>query len=183
MLIFEHNGVLLGAQGWGRSGVARRLDVLSTALITGVRTEELEDLALCYAPPYGNASDAVNTLGTMAGNVLSGRVKFISPFSIEWNNLIQDAMIIDVRPPEMFETDHLKNAINIPQTAMRSNLDSIPQDKPVILYCNRSIRAYLAAVMLKNRGFDNIFVLSGGLYLYNELNKNQAEENETQALL
>ena len=182
-LLFDHNGVLLGAQGWGRSGVARRLDVLSTALITGVRTEELEDLALCYAPPYGNASDAVNTLGTMAGNVLSGRVKFISPFSIEWNNLAQDAMIIDVRPPEMFETDHLKNAINIPQTAMRSNLDSIPQDKPVILYCNRSIRAYLAAVMLKNRGFDNIFVLSGGLYLYNELNKNQAEENETQALL
>jgi len=47
------------------------------------------------------------------------------------------------------------------------------------LYCNRSIRAYLAAVMLGNRGFDNIYVLSGGLYLYNEILKNQAENNET----
>ena len=103
----------------------------------------------------------------------------MSPFSIEWNNLIQDAMIIDVRSPEVFEAEHLENAVNIPQTAIRNNLSSIPQDKPVILYCNRSIRAYLAAVMLGNRGFDNIYVLSGGLYLYNEILKNQAENNET----
>lgn len=178
-LLFNRKGVILGAQGWGRSGVARRLDVLATALITGIRTSDLEDLALCYAPPYGNASDIINTLGTMAGNVLSGRVKFVSPFSIQWNNLTREAMIIDVRSPEVFEAEHLENAVNIPQTAMRNNLSSIPQDKPVILYCNRSIRAYLAAVMLGNRGFDNIYVLSGGLYLYNEILKNQAENNET----
>ena len=149
--------------------------------MTGVPANELEDLALCYAPPYGNASDAVNTLGTMAENVLNGRVKFISPFSGEWGQMAAEAMIIDVRPPEMFEKGHLPHAINIPQTAIRNNLSSIPQDKPVVLYCNRSIRAYVAAALLNNRGFDNIYVLSGGLYLYNEIEQNLREQNQTEA--
>ena len=178
-LLFDKKGLLLGAQGWGRKGIDKRLDVLATAIITGVRADELEDISLCYAPPYGNASDAVNTLGTMAENVMSGRVKFVSPFSIEWNNMTQEAMIIDVRPPEMYEKGHLEHAINIPQTAIRNNLGSIPQDKPVILYCNRGIRAYIAACLLHNRGFENIYVLSGGQYLYDEINKDIAGRNET----
>ena len=84
-------------------------------------------------------------------------------------------------PPEMFEKGHLPHAINIPQTAIRNNLSSIPQDKPVVLYCNRSIRAYVAAALLNNRGFDNIYVLSGGLYLYNEIEQNLREQNQTEA--
>lgn len=182
-LLFDKKGLLLGAQGWGRTGIDKRLDVLATAIITGVRADELEDIALCYAPPYGSASDAVNTLGTMAGNVMDGRVKFVSPFSIEWNNMTQEAMIIDVRPPEMFDQGHLEHAINIPQTAIRNNLSSIPHDKPVILYCNRGIRAYIAASILHNRGFDNIYVLSGGQYLYDEINKDIAGRNKTLASL
>jgi len=178
-LLFDRKGLLLGAQGWGRPDIVRRLDVLSTAILTGVHAEELSDLCLCYAPPYGNANDAVNTLGTMAGNVLSGQVKFVSPFDIDANNFTEKAVIIDVRSPEAFEAGHLENAINIPQTAIRSNLASVPHDKPVILYCNRSIRAYITACLLKNRGFDNIYVLSGGKYLYDEIRKNRIEQNET----
>ena len=52
---------------------------------------------------------------------------------------------------------------------------------PVVLYCNRSIRAYVAAALLNNRGFDNIYVLSGGLYLYNEIEQNLREQNQTEA--
>lgn len=180
-LLFDRKGRLLGIQALGNREAVRKTDVTATAIMTGVPANELEDLALCYAPPYGNASDAVNTLGTMAENVLNGRVKFISPFSGEWGQMAAEAMIIDVRPPEMFEKGHLPHAINIPQTAIRNNLSSIPQDKPVVLYCNRSIRAYVAAALLNNRGFDNIYVLSGGLYLYNEIEQNLREQNQTEA--
>lgn len=180
-LLFDRKGRLLGIQALGNREAVRKTDVTATAIMTGVPANELEDLALCYAPPYGNASDAVNTLGTMAENVLNGRVKFVSPFSGEWEQMAAEAMIIDVRPPEMFEKGHLPHAINIPQTAIRNNLSSIPQDKPVVLYCNRSIRAYVAAALLNNRGFDNIYVLSGGLYLYNEIEQNLREQNQTEA--
>lgn len=89
--------------------------------MTGVPANELEDLALCYAPPYGNASDAVNTLGTMAENVLNGRVKFVSPFSGEWEQMAAEAMIIDVRPPEMFE----KGTFPMPSTFLKPQSETI----------------------------------------------------------
>ena len=182
-LLFDKQGTLLGVQAWGKQGIDKRTDILATAIISGIKAEELEDLALCYAPPYGSAGDAVNTLGAMASNVLSGRVKFVPPFSIEWNNLTQGTMLIDVRSHKDFEQSHLEHAINIPQDAIRHNLSSIPQDKPVILYDDRGIRSYVAASILHNHGFKNIYVLSGGKHLYDELLKNLSDENETLAHL
>ncbi len=80
-------------------------------------------------------------------------------------------MLVDVRMPEAFEEDHLPEAINIPLNAIRNNLDSFPHDKKVVLYCNRGYGAYTAACILEERGFDNIYILSGSLNLYKEMQK------------
>ena len=50
-------GKLLGAQGIGRKGVDKRIDVLATALYAGLTVFDLENLDLAYAPPYASAKD------------------------------------------------------------------------------------------------------------------------------
>ena len=58
-LVHEPGGRLLGAQMVGRSGVAKRIDVVATALQAGFGVEDLADLDLSYAPPYAPVYEPV----------------------------------------------------------------------------------------------------------------------------
>jgi NADPH-dependent 2,4-dienoyl-CoA reductase/sulfur reductase-like enzyme len=50
---------LLGGQFIGHSGVAKRTDVIATALYHNMRIDELEDLDLSYAPPFNSVWDPI----------------------------------------------------------------------------------------------------------------------------
>ena len=67
------DGRVLGAQAAGWDGVDKRIDVLAVAVRAGLTVEDLEELELAYAPPYGSAKDPVNMAGFQAANVLPGR--------------------------------------------------------------------------------------------------------------
>ncbi|MDT8440863.1 MAG: FAD-dependent oxidoreductase [Desulfuromonadales bacterium] len=55
------SGRLLGAQIVGMEGAAKRIDVMATALTTGMTAQELIDLDLSYAPPFSPVWDPVQT--------------------------------------------------------------------------------------------------------------------------
>jgi NADPH-dependent 2,4-dienoyl-CoA reductase/sulfur reductase-like enzyme len=59
-------GRLLGAQMAGVGVVAKRIDVLATALAAGFTVEALEDLDLSYAPPLAPVYDPVLMAATVA---------------------------------------------------------------------------------------------------------------------
>ena len=52
-------GRLLGGAITGEEGVAGRINVIATALQSGLRVEEFEGLDLCYAPPFAPVWDPV----------------------------------------------------------------------------------------------------------------------------
>ncbi|MGI8691590.1 MAG: FAD-dependent oxidoreductase [Geodermatophilaceae bacterium] len=58
-LVFEPTGRLLGGQLAGRDGVAKRIDVLATALYAGLSVADLTELDLSYAPPFAPVYDPV----------------------------------------------------------------------------------------------------------------------------
>jgi hypothetical protein len=62
------DGSLLGAQATGLAGVDKRLDVLATAIAGGLTIDDLAELELAYAPPFGSAKDIVNLAGMAACN-------------------------------------------------------------------------------------------------------------------
>lgn len=55
-------GRLLGAQIVGEEGTAKRIDVLATAIQAGLDVEQLVDLDLGYAPPFGPVWDPVHVV-------------------------------------------------------------------------------------------------------------------------
>ena len=79
-VIFDPNdGAILGAQIVGRNGVDKRIDVIATAMVNGMKADQLADLELAYAPPFSSAKDPVNLLGYMAENILSGDCDVVAP--------------------------------------------------------------------------------------------------------
>jgi len=74
--------------------------------------------------------------------------------------------LIDVRSPEEYEKFSLINAINIPLSDILSDewVDYLDQGvKMNILYCNGSTSANEAWMILRQLGYDNNYVLQGGL--------------------
>jgi hypothetical protein len=54
----------------GEEGVAKRIDIIATALLAGFTVEELENLDLAYAPPFSPVWDPVLTAAKVLTNKL-----------------------------------------------------------------------------------------------------------------
>jgi rhodanese-related sulfurtransferase len=67
-----------------------------------------------------------------------------------------NAALIDVRQPSEYSSGHIPNAINIPLQALIANLDKIPNDRPVILYCATGYRTAMGVMTLQMLGHTNV---------------------------
>lgn len=76
-----------------------------------------------------------------------------------------ELMLIDVRSPAEYQSGHIKNAINLEINAVtiESELDRLPRDTPILVYCKSGARSLRAAKMLSNAGFKNVMTLEGGI--------------------
>jgi NADPH-dependent 2,4-dienoyl-CoA reductase/sulfur reductase-like enzyme/rhodanese-related sulfurtransferase len=155
------SGLLLGAQGVGKKGVDKRIDVLSTAIQAEMRICDLEHLELAYAPPFGAAKDAVNMAGFVGSNVHRVDVRIAHPEDLTNLDLNTIMQIIDVRSPSEFAGGHVKTAINIPIDTLRQRVHEIQREKTTLVYCQVGYRGYLAFRILAQLGFD-VVNLDGG---------------------
>jgi NADPH-dependent 2,4-dienoyl-CoA reductase/sulfur reductase-like enzyme/rhodanese-related sulfurtransferase len=164
-LIFrKSDGMVLGAQAVGEEGVARRIDVIATAIQMKATVFDLEEVELCYAPQYGAAKDPVNMAGMIAANVVRGDAE-IAP----WNELDSTkAFLLDVRQPSEFDAGSIPGSINIPLGLLRSRLSELPTEREIWINCGVGQRAYYACRILFQHGLQ-ARNLSGGYSTYRVL--------------
>ncbi|MHB8743407.1 MAG: ArsR/SmtB family transcription factor [Sulfuricaulis sp.] len=64
--------------------------------------------------------------------------------------------VLDVRPPEEYQSGHLPGAINIPLKELEQRLKELPPDQQVVAYCRGPycVLAYEAVAKLREKGFD-----------------------------
>jgi NADPH-dependent 2,4-dienoyl-CoA reductase/sulfur reductase-like enzyme/rhodanese-related sulfurtransferase len=163
-LIFDPlNGEILGAQGVGVDGVDKRLDVISTAIRGGIKAQELADLELAYAPPFGSAKDPVNMLGYIAENVISGLVE-----TAQWDQIedyrAKGYELVDVRTQGEFDRGTIPGAINVPVDEIRERAQEF-QGKNLLVTCQVGQRGHTASLLLKSLGFNPVN-LDGGYLLW-----------------
>jgi len=160
---FAPDGTLLGAQGVGRAGVDKRIDILATAIRAGMDADDLAELELAYAPPYGSAKDPVNMLGFVAQNVLDGTMPQWQAQDLD--EAMATTLMLDVRSRSEFAKGHLVGALNIPHLELRARLDEVrasaADGRGVSVHCASGVRSYLATRVLRSVGFD-ARNLSGG---------------------
>lgn len=159
-LIFDSKtGEILGAQGIGAEGVDKRIDVIATAIRGGITAPELADLELAYAPPFGSAKDAINMLGYISENILSGLLE-----TAQWNQIEEyrekGFELLDVRTPSEFAAGSIPGARSMPVDEIRNRVNEL-KNRNILVNCQVGQRGHTASMLLKELGF-NAVNLDGG---------------------
>lgn len=155
LLWSPEDGRVLGAQAVGADGVDKRLDVIAAALAGRLTIDDLAQLELAYAPPFGSARDVVNTAGFAAQNARDGLVAPVSALS-------PDRAVLDVRPAEIAKLSPVSGAVNIPFPELRARLGELDRSRPWTTVCALGKTSYFAARVLAQAGYD-VVSLSGGV--------------------
>ena len=72
-------------------------------------------------------------------------------------------VLIDVREPREHEAYNIGGLL-IPMNSIFANLQQIPQNIPVVFYCQKGIRSALVIQRLQQRyHYNNLFNLAGGM--------------------
>jgi NADPH-dependent 2,4-dienoyl-CoA reductase/sulfur reductase-like enzyme/rhodanese-related sulfurtransferase len=157
-------GKVLGAQCIAGSGADKRIDVISAYMGMGGTIYDLEEFEQAYAPPYSSAKDPVNMAGFMAENILTGKVDVMN-----WKELLKgkgEYFILDVRTPGEVKLGKVDGSLNIPVDSLRQNLAAVPKDKKIAVYCASGMRSGVAARILLQNGYRDVFNVSGGFNSY-----------------
>ena len=160
VLFAPETGKLLGAQAVGQDGVDKRIDVFATALKGSMTVNDLAELELAYAPPFGSAKDPVNMAGMAAQDVLASDSQLA-----QWNEIAsldpKLTVLLDVRRADERVKGFIPGSIHIPLDEIRSRMNELPRDREIIVYCQSGQRSYFACRILAQNGF-RLHNLTGG---------------------
>jgi len=160
----RRNRKLIGVQVAGMGDSAKRLDVAASVILFGGTLDQMSDIDLAYAPPYGPPLDPLATCAHILTNKLDGLAAGISAFEARDRIEKGDVVLLDVRTPDEFQTMQLPyDVVHIPLGALREKLSDLPKDKDILAFCKVSLRGYEAQRILNGAGFDRIQFIEGGL--------------------
>ena len=129
----------------------------------------MQELELCYAPPFSSGKDPVNMAGFTAENIL-GNVTANITFD-ELADLPDDTVLLDVRTPGEVKWGAIEGSVNIPVDDLRARIGELDKDKDYVVYCAVGIRAHTACRILINNGFRSVRNLAGGYSTYGVASK------------
>jgi NADPH-dependent 2,4-dienoyl-CoA reductase/sulfur reductase-like enzyme/rhodanese-related sulfurtransferase len=152
VLFDPRTGKLLGAQAVGRDGVDKRLDVFATVLHHEGTVQDLAELELSYAPPFGSAKDPVNLAGMAAQNILAGDVRVGHWHEVEGLRKA-GAGLVDVREVSEYDRGNIPGALHIPLGQLRGRLNELDRDREWLVYCQSGQRSYNACRILRQHGY------------------------------
>lgn len=163
-VIYDLQQKILGAQVVGYEGVDKRIDVISTAIHYHGKVTDLKDIHIAYAPPFASAKDAVNMVGYVAENIQNGYVKLMLPD--EYQQQKDQVITLDVREDEERQVGYIEGSYHIPYGELTKRYQELDPNQTIVIYCAVGVRAYNCARILMQRGYQKVYVLSGGLGFY-----------------
>lgn len=72
-------------------------------------------------------------------------------------------VVIDARAPTQLAKGNIPGAINMDWRQMLTKRNTIPKNKPVLIYCNTGSLSAQAGFALRVAGRDNLRILQGGI--------------------
>jgi len=137
-----------------------RIDVAATALAGTMTIDDLAEIDLAYAPPYGSANDPINMAAFAAQNAESGYSPTVSATEA-WKLVTEGkASIVDVRT----NGDRRKSPVpgtHIPLDELDWRMEELPTGSLLIL-SRAGYESHIALRKLVGQGRDNVYNVSGG---------------------
>lgn len=85
----------------------------------------------------------------------------ISPAEYQNQFASREHVLVDVRTPAEYESGIIPDAININVEELASRVDELPKDQPIVVYCRSGNRSAVAADILAEAGFSEVYDLGG----------------------
>ena len=86
-----------------------------------------------------------------------------APFAAELLSSNQPPLVVDVRAPLEREQKHIGGSLSIPLNRLAENLERLPKNRSLLVYCAGGYRSSIAASLLQGSGFDSICEIAGGI--------------------
>jgi rhodanese-related sulfurtransferase len=94
--------------------------------------------------------------------MLSFSVKTISPSDLSRQT---NVLVLDARERSEYDVSHLPNALFIGYNNFEKKaLDTIPKDKPIVVYCSIGYRSEKIGEKLKKMGYTKVYNLYGSIF-------------------
>lgn len=166
LLAEKSSGRVLGAQAVGAS-VAKRIDTLAAAISLGATLEDLSGLDLAYAPPFNTPIENIATAANVLQNKLDGQLRSINPVDFEKNRTQENYLFVDVRTPAEVAAKRIADIpsrVNLPLDTLRTaDISKMDKEQKIVTACQIDLRGYEAEVILRARGFRDVYSLEGGM--------------------
>lgn len=78
---------------------------------------------------------------------------------------MSDAILVDIRTPQEFNSYHMDGAKNIDfyENSFNAEINKLPRDKPIFIYCHSGNRSGRAGQRMAAMGFKYVYDLQGGI--------------------
>ena len=163
---------VLGLHALGASA-DKKVDVIATAITSGMTIDDLEYLNLSYAPPFSSTQDPINVVAAVARKEFKNSIESILGIDVE------NEFLIDTRPANQHAEWHVEHAINVPrdQILKSERISKLDKNKKIFVHCNTGFGSSLSAYILVNMGFKNVKNVMGGNILYQIMKLNEKRQH------
>lgn len=110
------------------------------------------------------ASSGMMLLWSFLGNRLRGVKEVDNAAALQLINH-KNALILDVREENEFNTGHIRGAKLIPLIKLKERIGELERyrEQPIVVVCRSGNRSATASALLGNRGFGQAYSLTGGM--------------------
>ena len=170
------DGTLYGAQAIGMQNIDKQIDTISLLLKHQGTIFDLVNSEHTYAPPFGSAKSPVMFAGMVAENIFA---HLMNPIHVhQLDDMIdnkEDFFLLDVRELPEYKCGTIEGATRYSVDELREFLEEIPEGKKIVVFCEVGLRGYVAARILMQNGFDEVFNLIGGMRTYRLIGKHNVQ--------
>jgi len=91
-------------------------------------------------------------------------------FAAEVLSSSEPPLAVDVRTPRERNQKSIAGSLGIPLNHLTENLEQLPHDRPLLVFCAGGYRSSIAASLLQSRGFRRVSEIAGGIVAWEAAN-------------
>ena len=158
---FISGSIFIGLEGQFAPWVGALIpDVAQEIILVTPDGKEEETVRRLARVGYDNVRGYLDG-GIHAWNEALDRIGRVEASEVE-QGLTANELLIDVRKPGEYESEHLVDVPSIPLDFINERMAEFPKDKELVLLCGGGYRSMIAASILKARGYEGIKDVIGG---------------------
>lgn len=86
-----------------------------------------------------------------------------APFAAELLASSEAPVVVDVRAPREREQKYIAGSVSVPLNRLTEKLETLPKNRPLLVYCAGGYRSSIAASLLQRGGFKHVSEIAGGI--------------------